>query len=68
MGLLLACKRRKSDTLEAAVSSGLAFLEERKVQKTRKQKASHFRLVKAGSIRQTHTPYRARVNAHEGML
>ena len=50
------------------VSSGLAFLEERKVQKTRKQKASHFRLVKAGSIRQTHTPYRARVKEHEGML
>ena len=63
MSFLLACKRRKSDTLEAAVSSGLAF-----VQKTRKQKASHFRLVKAGSIRQTHTPYRARVKPHEGML
>ena len=61
-----ACKRRKSSTLEAAVSAGLALLGESKTTKKKFPKPAHFHLVKSGTNRQTHTPYRPRVKARTG--
>ncbi|CAB3983368.1 Hypothetical predicted protein [Paramuricea clavata] len=55
------CKRRKSDTLEEVVNAGLALLAKEDGPKQRRQrKPSHFRLLRVGSERMTHTPYRSR--------